>query len=438
MPADEFTAARSDAAREGERAGVRAGRAGPKDVRTASLVGLAHFSSHFMLLSLAPLLPLIRSEFGVSFTELGLVLTIFFAVSGSGQIVAGALVDRFGPHRLLIAGIAVQAASVAAMGLAPGLWALFALAIAAGIGNSVYHPADLSILSHRISQPWRGRAFATHSLAGSLGFALSPVVVGLWASWWGWRAALVVTGVYGLVVAVSVFAGRGLFKPRDAGLEVASGGEASKAPAPAVGFIQIVAMPVVVFGFAYFFVSAMSLSGLMNFAVSALTQGYGVTLVAATVAAASVQFGSIGGALIGGVLADRVGRHQQIAAAGSLATAVCLIPIAWTGMPLEMIVALMALAGVCLGITLPSRDLLIRTAAPRGALGKTFGSVYSGLDAGSLVAPLIVGPLLDAGFSSGLFITASIGMVLAVFTVAGIRRREGAGPMPVGEAGGRP
>jgi FSR family fosmidomycin resistance protein-like MFS transporter len=424
MQADEVTAAGQRSRVQSPVRARRRPRAAPGDVRTASLVGLAHFSSHFMLLSLAPLLPLIRSDFGVSFTQLGLVLTVFFAVSGSGQIVAGALVDRFGPQRLLIAGIAVQAASVAAMGFAPGVWTLYALAISAGIGNSVYHPADLSILSHRVSPPWRGRAFATHSLAGSLGFALSPVVVGLMASWWGWRTALLVTGVYGLIVAISVFGGRGLFRADETDGGAENGGTATSA-ASAVGFLQIVAMPVVLFGFGYFFLSAMSLNGLMNFAVSALTQGYGVALVAATVAAASVQFGSIGGALIGGVLADRFGRHQLIAACGSLATAACLIPIAWTGMPLGMIVALMASAGVCLGVTLPSRDLLIRTAAPRGALGRTFGSVYSGLDAGSLTAPLIVAPMLDAGFSPGLFITASIGMVLAVFTVAGIRGRGG-------------
>lgn len=428
MQAEETAAAETGTPRGGRGVGARAGKAGPGDFSTASLVGTAHFTSHFLLLSLAPLLPLIRSEFDVSFTQLGLVLTVFFAVSGTGQIVAGALVDRFGPHRLLIAGIAVQAASVAAMGLAPGLWALFALAISAGVGNSVYHPADLSILSRRISQPWRGRAFATHSLAGSLGFALSPVVVGLMASWWGWRAALMAAGIFGLMVAVTALSGRGLLKADEVGAETEGDGESTVARTQAGGFLHIIAMPVVMFGFAYFFLTAVSLSGLMNFTVAALTEGYGIALLAATVAAASVQFGSIGGTLIGGVLADRFGRHQLIAASGSLATAVAVTPVAFTGMPLPAIVVLLALAGLFLGITLPSRDLLIRTAAPRGALGKTFGSVYSGLDAGSLVAPLIVAPMLDAGFSSGLFITAGVGMVLAMFAVAGVRRRGDARP----------
>lgn len=406
---------------EGAAAGnVRA----PGDLRTTGLVGVAHFTSHFLLLSLAPLLPLIRSEFDVSFTELGLVLTTFFAVSGIGQVVAGALVDRFGPHRLLIAGIALQAVSVAAMGLAPGLWALFPLAVSAACGNSVYHPADLSILSRRISSGWQGRAFATHSMTGSLGFALSPVVVGLWASMWGWRGALVATGVFGLAVAVTMLVSRASLHADDVHPHAASEEERAGTRAPAQGFRQIVVLPVVMFGFGFFYLTAVSQAAVMNFTVSALTVGYGVALVMATIAAAGVQFGAIGGTLVGGMLADRFGHHQRIAILGSLACAAAVTPVAWTGMPLPLIIALLALSGAFMGITLPSRDLLIRQAAPRGALGKTFGTVYSGLDAGSLTAPLIVGPLLDGGAPNWLFVAAGIAMVLATFTVTGIRRNK--------------
>jgi MFS family permease len=397
------------------------------DVRTIGLVGLAHFISHFLLLALAPLLPLLKAEFDVSFTQLGLLLTLFFATSGGGQVVAGILVDRFGPHRLLLAGIALQAAAVAAMGFVPAFAWLFPLAFAAGIGNTVYHPSDLSILSRRVSQKRQGRAFASHSMAGSLGFAASPVVVGLAATVWGWRPALIGAGVFGLIVALAMVLNRSWLRADDFHPHAASESERNGPPSARMSFLQILALPVVLFGFGFFFLSTLAFAGLMNFTVSALTAGYGVALAVATVAVAILQVGSIGGTLIGGIAADRSGQHHRIAIAGTLAAAVFTLPLAYTGLPLALIIVLLFLVGVCAGVTLPSRDLLIRHAAPRSNLGKTFGTVYSGLDGGSLVGPLLIGPMLDRGAPQLLFVMAAIAMVLATFTVAGIRGLAGGG-----------
>ncbi len=391
-----------------------------EDLRTIGVVGLAHFTSHFLLLALAPLLPLMKTEFDVSFTELGLLLTLFFATSGAGQVVAGMLVDRFGPHRLLLAGITLQSAAVLAMGFAPSLPVLFPLVFAAGIGNTVYHPSDLSILSRRISRERQGRAFASHSVAGSLGFALSPIAVGLAATYWGWRVALIGAGVLGLIIAVTVSLNLASLRA-DRQRTATKESHPNSIPARKLSFLTILTLPVVLFGFGFFFLSSLALAGLMNFTVSALTEGYGVQLAMATFAIASLQFGAIGGTLIGGVVADRFGRHHQIAILGMIASAVCVLPLAYTGLPLVLIVGFLLLAGVFVGATLPSRDLLIRQAAPRDNLGKTFGTVYSGLDGGSLVGPLVIGPLLDHGEPQLLFLIAAAALALATFTVAGIR-----------------
>jgi MFS family permease len=175
------------------------------------------------------------------------------------------------------------------------------------------------------------------------------------------------------------------------------------------------------FGFGFFFLTALAGGALMNFTVSALTEGYGVTLALATVAVAALQFGSIGGTLAGGVVADRWGRHHQIAMVGCVLSAVFLLPLVYTGLSYIPIVAFLALSGLFYGATLPSRDLLVRGAAPHGNLGKTFGTVYSGLDGGSLVGPLLIGPMLDHGAPQLLFLTAAIATALATFTVVGIR-----------------
>lgn len=391
------------------------------DLRTTGLVGLAHFTSHFLMVAIAPLLPLMKAEFNVSFTQLGFILSVFFATSGIGQVAAGMIVDRVGPHRLLLGGVALQSVAVLLMGFAPSWLLLLPLAFFAGLGNTVYHPSDLSILSRRITLARQGRAFASHSMAGALGFAVSPLAMGFIGTHWGWRVALIAGGLFGLFNAANLLLNRTWLHADDFHPHATSESERNAAPARGLSFFELLRLPVVMFGFGFFLLTAFSGAALMNFTVSALTEGYAVALTVATIAVAVLQFGSIGGTLVGGMAADRYGRHYLIAGTGVIGAGIFLLPIVYTGLPLALIIICLALSGVFAGLALPSRDLLIRGSAPRGNLGKTFGSVYSGLDAGSLLGPLLIGPLLDHNLPQFLFLCAAIASILAIFTVIGIR-----------------
>ena len=108
------------------------------------------------------------------------------------------------------------------------------------------------------------------------------------------------------------------------------------------------------------------------------------------------MIGSAGGTMVGGVLADRSGRHQRIIIGGLALAAVLLVLIGRVELPTPVLLAAVALAGALAGMTTPSRDMLVRAAAPPGASGKVFGFVYSGLDLGSTLTPTLVGSLLDA------------------------------------------
>ena len=391
------------------------------DLRTTGLIGLAHFTSHFLMVAIAPLLPLMKAEFNVSFTQLGFILSVFFATSGIGQVAAGMIVDRIGPHRLLLGGVALQSVSVLLMGFAPSWLLLLPLAFFAGLGNTVYHPSDLSILSRRITLARQGRAFASHSMAGALGFAVSPLAMGFIGLHWGWRVALIAGGIFGLLSAASLLLNRTWLHADDFHPHATSESDRTAAPARRLSFFELLRLPVVMFGFAFFLLTAFAGAALMNFTVSALTEGYGVVLTTATIAIALLQFGSIGGTLVGGMAADRYGRHYLIASIGVFGAGVALLPIVYTGLPLALIMVCLTVSGIFGGLGLPSRDLLIRGAAPRGNLGKTFGSVYSGLDAGSLIGPLLIGPLLDHNMPQFLFLSAAIAFFLSIFTVIGIR-----------------
>lgn len=388
------------------------------EASTIGAVGLAHFSSHFLQLALAPLFLEMRDDLGVSFVDLGLLLSIFYLCSGVGQVVAGILVDRFGAHRLLLSGLVLQGAATTAMGFAPRYELLMPLAALAGLGNSVYHPADLSILSHQVAPARLGRAFAAHVIAGSVGFALSPIVSGAIGATHGWRAAPTLMGATVLVVGAVLFVFRGTLKT-----SATPHALAATQAVPAPGFLRILAMPVVLTAFLYFVLTSISLSGFQSFSITALQQGYGASVALATLAATLFQVGNSVGVAFGGALADRTVHHHQVAMGGLAIGCAFGLMAALAPVPAVVTVGLIAAVGTALGATTPSRDVLVRAVAPVGATGKVFGVVYSGYDIGALAAPLMFGLALDHQRPHLVLLAAAIALGLAVFTAFAVRRR---------------
>lgn len=390
------------------------------EISTIGAVGVAHFCSHLLQLALAPLFLMMRADLGVSFFALGVVLSVFYLCSGLGQVTAGILVDRFGAHRLLLGGLLLQGTATAAMGLAPHYLVLLPLAALAGLGNAVYHPADLSILSHKVAPARLGRAFAAHVIAGSIGFALSPLVSAAISSAYGWRVALGAMGAGVVVLGLVLLACRKALRvdPDHAG---AHGAKAAHGPAPT--FLQVLAMPVVLTAFLYFVLTSISLTGIQSFSIVALKEGFGATVALATLAVALYQCGNAAGVALGGAVADRTASHHLIAMGGLACACALALLAALLVVPPEVTVGLVALVGFAMGMTTPSRDVLVRGAAPAGATGKVFGVVYSGYDIGALLGPLMFGLMLDHHLPRLVFVGAAIPLGLAVLTAFAVRRR---------------
>src|SRR4030088_2884362 len=118
-----------------------------RDGRVNALIGCGHFLSHYYQLCLPPTFIVWQQEFGVSYAELGLAMALMSGTTAIVQAPIGFLVDRYGARRFLIGGTLLMTMSIAAMGLATAYWQIALLAMLSGLGNSVIHPADYSILS---------------------------------------------------------------------------------------------------------------------------------------------------------------------------------------------------------------------------------------------------------------------------------------------------
>jgi len=381
------------------------------------LVGFAHLLSHFYQVALGPLFPLLRVEFDVSYTALGLIVSLFFGVSGACQAFVGILVDRYGAHRLLLFGITTMATSVFLMGLTPTYWLLLPLAVTAAFGNCVFHPADISILSAKISPQRIGRALGIHGFGGTCGYFLSPIIIyyGV-ASTFGWRAGLITAGAIGWLAALLIFRHRAV-------LHMPPGSKDSSGTLPGVAFYGrlLTNLPLMA-AFFYFMLVAAAGVGMQNFSVPALMELYDPPLALATAGLTIYLGGAAAGILAGGELADRFPRHAMIATIGMASGAVFMISVALLPLSMPVVIAFLGAAGFFVGTTGPSRDILIRAATPVGATGKVFGFVYSGLDLGSALGPLLFGWLLDGGQFRGVFVGIAAMYMLAIFSVLQLRR----------------
>jgi MFS family permease len=389
-----------------------------RDSSIIALVSAAHYCSHVMQLVLPPLFPILHEELGASFLELGLIMTVFYSASGIGQPLAGVLVDRFGPHRLLVGGLALLSLAVAAAGFITSYWMLLPLALLGGLGNSVFHPADLSILSLRVSEGRLGRAYSLHAVFGTIGYATSPIVITAVAAYGHWRIALVVCGIVGLIMAAIVSGNRRLLvggspRPNTRPLGAPQAG----------GYMALISSPVVITGFFFFALISFSGLGIQSFGIAAFVAGYGLTLPLATAAVAAYLIGSTSGMILGGFLADRTDRHHRVAVIGMTTGAAFMLLVAYAGGGIAILLPLLFAAGIAYGCTQPSRDVLIRRAASGSGLGSVFGFVYSGFDLGSSTAPLLFGALLDHDMPRAVFLAVAIAMVLGTPMVLQVRRR---------------
>ncbi len=382
-----------------------------RDARIIGLIGIAHGLSHFFHLIVAPLFPWLKADYGYSYAELGFIMTVFFIVSGCCQALAGFVVDRYGAGRTLIGGLACLSAGAACLGFSDGYAGLLLGAGLAGLGNCVFHPVDFSLLNARVSVPRLGPAYSVHGLSGSLGWAFAPVfLVGI-AAPFGWRNALFAAALLPLAMIIVLLLNR-------AALFGASGEDSERAndeagPAPLLAFLR---EPQIWWCFGFFVFVSAAIGASQNFAPTIFGKLYNIDVPSAAMSVTAMMLGSALGMGFGGWLVMRSRNlERNISAAlafGVLSAIVIGLGAGTAGIALVLI----GLMGFGIGLSGPSRDMLIRSATPPGATGRVYGVVYSGLDVGIAAAPVAFGGMLDHGFVAEVFYGIALCLGFAIVT----------------------
>ena len=398
------------------------------EVNVVAVVSAAHFFSHFYQFALPPLFPILVEVYDVSIGELGLLVSVLFAASGIAQIAAGFVVDRFGARNLLIIGAAMLSGSFFLLAFFPNYWLAMGLMFIAGLGNSVFHPADFAIFRASVRTSVVGRAYSWHGFCGNIGYMAAPVAMGGLAAAFDWQVAIIVAGGAGLLTVVALIIFRdSLIDDSDVDRKAAAGERVFDLRA-----VRSLLSPAVLSCFVFFMMIAITLLAFATFSITVFTVHYGLPALVASGLLSMFLGGYVAGILPGGWVADRIDEHDKLTAAGfmsggAIILAFSLVPVSvvmfdptatlnwWGGVRPDVVVVGLVLlaAGFSFGIVMPSRDMIVRKVAPEGSTGRVFGFVYSALDVGGAIAPAAFGWIIAIGHPEWMFRVVAIAMTIA-------------------------
>jgi MFS family permease len=288
---------------------------------------------------------------------------------------------------------------------------LVLVAALAGLANATFHPVDFTILNQRVSAPRLGHAFSAHGLTGNLGWALAPVFFAGISALSSWRTAYVAAALlYISVLSIMWF-------NRDKLLTHA----VRHAPdTPAEHSMAFMKLPVVWWCFSFFLLSTMTLAVVQSFSVSILKAMHGISFEAATLTLTAYMLSGAVGMFVGGFVAAK-SQHSDRVVAMAMSAAAVLLALCGAGIfgaTLTMVV--LAATGFAIGIGGPSRDMMIKKATPKGATGRVYGLVYSGLDTGFAISPIVFGAFMDRGWYGATLMGAAAVLLLSVVAALGV------------------
>jgi len=354
---------------------------------------------------LTPLLPYIRNDFSLSYTQVGGLLLAYNLAYGVSQLPAGWMADRVGPRIMLTTGVAGVAVAGLLIGFSPTYVILALLLVLLGLAGGGYHPAAAPLVSASVKPENRGRALGLHQIGGTGSFFLAPLIAAGIAGALGWRgtflAIAIPTIIFGIIF--SVLLGRlGYTKKAKQGTPIS---HTETLPAPG-RLHRLVAM--VTLGIA----SMVLVYSTISFIPLYIVDYFGASEEAAAAMLSLVFFGGLWAGPLGGYLSDRLGRVPVILAVGFIAgPALYLLNLASFGVGLSVVLIIIGMA-MHLGMPVVEAYIISHTSERRRST--VLGIYYLGSRGGPAIAPAI-GYLIDR---YGFYTTFSVvGVALLAITI---------------------
>jgi MFS family permease len=367
---------------------------------------LAHFSHHLIPALLIPLLPYIRDDLSLTYTQAGWLVSANSLAYGISQLPAGWLADRVGPRIILTIGVAGVGVAGLLIGIAPTYVMLALFLVLLGIAGGGYHPAAAPLVSASAEVKNRGRTLGLHQIGGTSSFFLAPLIVAGIASAFGWRGTFLAVSIPSIVFGIVFYMllGRlGYSKNAEPKVD-ASHPETAPSPRRLRPLVTVIILGITSMSLVYATISFIPLFIVDHFD--------GVNNEAAAAMISLIYLGGLWAGPLGGYLSDRLGRVPVILTAGFIAgLAIYLQNLAPLG---TAFVAVLIILGMAMHLGMPVVEAYIISHTSQRNRSTILGIYYLGSRGGSAIAP-VIGYLIDRyGFYTGFSV---VGATMAVVTL---------------------
>jgi MFS transporter, FSR family, fosmidomycin resistance protein len=382
---------------------ITAGTAPRSTFREVWLISAGHMMTHWYPATFFVLLPLIGNEIGLSFSQIGSIVTCQYVAGAVSNLPGGMAVDVIGRKGLLMAvALAWIGLPYLVMGLSHSYWMLLVCAALVGIGNNLWHPTAIPLLAQ--NHPGRsGLVVSIHAMGGHIGDAVAPLAAGAMLAVLSWRDVVILNFIPGVIASILLLMllGQSGIGAGPDGMDAKAGNKtgnktgekAGKSAISLDGVLSLLADRTVVtlsLGSAMRSLTAMTLLTFLPVFL-AREMGYSPGWIGGLLFA--LQAAGFVAAPVSGHLSDRMGRRNIIVASMAMSGVVLLfMALAGRSPAFALFVAVL---GFFLFATRSVLQAWLLDAVPKHLGGTAIGILFGAQAIGAAIGPIIAGEIAD-------------------------------------------